>query len=297
MIPVLINRAGGFARARGARLEAALRAAFDAAGVAIDLRLLAGDAIEDAAAELRREPLVVVGGGDGTLGSAAGALAGGAALGILPVGTRNHLARALGVPLDLPGAAKLIAERPLRQIDLARVNGRAFVNNAAVGFYPELVRERDARDLPRPVATVPATYAVLKRLRHHRLRLRMARQDQQVATPLLFVGNNRYSLDAGHLGERAALDDGVLSVFAVASHRRRQLLGFALRTLLGRADPERDFAAIGDTPELTVTGHARSVAVATDGEVTRMAFPLAFSVEPGALTVVAPPLEGRAASA
>ena len=290
MTPVLVNRSGGFARARGDRLEGELLAAFEQAGVAIDLHLLAGDRIESMAAKLCREPLVVVGGGDGTLGSAAGALAkGGAALGILPVGTRNHLARALAIPLDLPGAARLIAERPLRRIDLARVNGRAFVNNAAVGFYADLVREREARALPKPLATVPATFAVLKRLRHHRLRLRMADEEQQVATPLLFVGNNRYSLDAGHFGEREALDDGVLSVFAVASHRRRQLIGFALRTLIGRADPQRDFATIGDTPSLIVTGHARHIAVATDGEVVRMSFPLHFSVEPSALTVVARP--------
>lgn len=299
--PVLINREGGTARARGQALEGELRAAFDQAGAAIELQLLTGSQIEGMAHELRDEPLVVVGGGDGTLGAAAGALAGGkAALGILPVGTRNHLARALAIPLDLPGAAVLIAARTLRRIDLARVNDRAFVNNAAVGFYPDLVRERDASNLPKLLATVPATFAVLKRLRHHRLCLSMPNGEQHVATPLLFVGNNRYSLDVGHLGERAALDDGILSVFAIAAQRRRQLVGFALRTLIGRANPERDFAAIGDTSELTVTGHARDVAVALDGEVQRMTFPLRFVVEAGALTVVAAavaPLEAKPATA
>ena len=288
-IPVLINRDGGAARAKGDALEAELRAAFDGAGVAIDLRLLPGREIAAGVRASRDAPLVVVGGGDGTLGTAAGELAGGgAALGILPVGTRNHLARALAIPLDLPAAARLIAERPLRRIDLARVNGRAFVNNAAVGFYPDLVREREKRDLPKVLATVPATFAVLKRLRHHRLCLTVNGGEQHVATPLLFIGNNRYSLDAGRLGQRQALDDGVLSVFAIAAQRRRQFVGFALRTLVGRANPERDFAAISDAPALSVTGHSRSVLVALDGEVARMAFPLRFAVEPGALTVVAP---------
>ena len=297
MIPVLINREGGTARAKGDALEVEIRAAFETADLAIDLRLLPGRDIAGAARALRDEPLVVVGGGDGTLGTAAGELAeGSAALGILPVGTRNHLARAVDVPLDLPGAAKLIADRPLRRIDLARVNGHVFVNNAAVGFYPDLVREREKRDAPKLLATIPATFAVLKRLRHHRLCLAIAGGEQRVATPLLFVGNNRYSLAAGKLGQREALDDGVLSVFAIAAQRRRQLFGFALRTLTGRADPERDFAAIGDAPDLTVTGHARSVLVALDGEVTRMRFPLRFAVAPGALAVVAP-LEGDAASA
>lgn len=252
-IPVLVNAEGGTARTMGERCAADVEAAFTAAGLAVDIRMLAGRDIGAAAKALADRELVVVGGGDGTLGSAAGELAkGGAALGVLPLGTRNHLARALGIPGDLAEAAALIARRPIRRIDLARVNGHAFVNDAAIGAYPHLVEERDRRDAPKWLATLPATLAVLKRLRHHRLRLTMAGQEQPVATPLLFVGNNRYSLDAGHLGERAALDDGVLSVFAVATHRRRRLLGFALRTVIGRADPERDFAAIGDTADLTV---------------------------------------------
>ncbi|WP_375392111.1 diacylglycerol/lipid kinase family protein [uncultured Sphingomonas sp.] len=296
-VPVLVNAGGGTARGLGDRCAGEVEKAFAAAGLSVEVRMLPGEAIGAAAAALADRALVVVGGGDGTLGSAAGELArGGAALGILPLGTRNHLARELGVPLDLGAAAKLIAARPIRRIDLARANGRAFVNNASIGAYPELVEERDRRDAPKWLATLPATWAVLKRLRHHRLRLTLAGREQPVLTPLLFVGNNRYALDAGRLGAREALDDGVLCVFAVAAKRRRDLVGFALRTVMGRADPQRDFALIGDTAELTVDGHPASVAVALDGEVTRLPLPLRFTVEPGALGVVAP-LEGDGATA
>ena len=111
-----------------------VQAAFAAAGLVIDLHLLDGDRIAAAVAEHARAPLVVIGGGDGTLGATAGALAGHrVTLGILPLGTRNHLARALGVPLDLVEAAKLIAAGPTRRIDLARCNDVAFVNNASIG--------------------------------------------------------------------------------------------------------------------------------------------------------------------
>ncbi len=284
------------ARRLGARCGPDVEMAFAAAGMEVEVRLLPGREIASAAAALKDRELVVVGGGDGTLGSAAGELAKGkAALGILPLGTRNHLAKALGIPADLTEAAKLIAARPLRRIDLARVNGHAFVNNAAIGLYSQIVRERDNRAAPKWLATLPATWATLKRLRHRRLRLTMAGREEQFATPLLFVGNNRYSLDAGRLGERESLADGVLFIFAVAARRRRELIGFALRTMLGRADPERDFAAFGDTPELSVTAHARTIAVALDGELHRLATPLRFTVEAQALTVVAP-LEGRRGS-
>ncbi len=293
-VPVLVNAGGGTARAAGERLRERVEAAFAGAGVGIALELLSGHEITRRARYLAGAPTVVVGGGDGTLGSAAGVLAGTeTALGILPLGTRNHLAGELGIPADLAAAARLIGERPLRRIDLARVNGRAFVNNACVGFYPAMIRFRDVGGVPegarlKKLAAIPAALSALKRLRHHRLRLQVHGSDREVVTPMLFVGNNHYRLERGHVGERAALDDGQLSVFAIRGRHRVALLGFAARVLLGRADSERDFVTVADTPELLVAGRSRAVAVAIDGEVVRLAMPLRFTVEPRALTVVAP---------
>jgi diacylglycerol kinase family enzyme len=288
-IPVLINRSGGTAAARGDTLEKEVRDAFAQAGLTIDLQLLPGERMEAAVAKAAGNKLVVIGGGDGTLGSAAGALAEAkSTLGILPLGTRNHLARELGIPLKLADAAKCIAGGHERKIDLARVNDHAFVNNASIGFYPDLVHQRDGMALPKKLAALPATIAALKRMRHRRLRLKMPDREEQIVTPMLFVGNNRYVLEAGKLGQRAALDEGVLSIYAVASRHRMALIGFALRALIGRADPERDFAAIGDTTELRVTGPKRCIDVALDGEVMSLAVPLGFSIDSGALTVIAP---------
>lgn len=125
-MPVLANAAGGTAARLGDRLRGEVEAAFAGVGVAIALELVDGGAIASRAAAVSGEPLVVVGGGDGTLGAAASALAGtGSALGILPLGTRNHLARELGIPADLTGAARVIARGETRRIDLGRINGHA----------------------------------------------------------------------------------------------------------------------------------------------------------------------------
>jgi diacylglycerol kinase family enzyme len=292
-IPVLINAGGGTAASKGDTLEAEVRAAFESAGVKIDLQLLHGGEMQAAVAERAHLPLVVVGGGDGTIACAATeVLKGKAALGILALGTRNHLARELGVPLDLSGAAELIAAGPQRRIDIGRVNGRLFINNASIGLYPAMVRLREKgqeqANLPKWVAAIPASWRTLKRLPHHRVRLRMPDKSREVVTPMLFVGNNHYELDAGQLGKRSALDGGTLSVFAVAARGRIALIGFALRTLIGRVDRAQDFAAIGDMPKLSVTGRSRQIDIALDGEVARLSMPLDFTIEAGALVVVAP---------
>ena len=292
-IPVIVNHHGGTAGRLGDRLRPMLVDAFAAAGLAADIRLVEGRDIRDAVRAHRDAPLVVVGGGDGTLGCAADELVGGkAALGILPLGTRNHLALALDIPGDVTEAVRLFVDASIRAIDIVRVNGRGFINNASIGLYPAMVEERDAtRDrhgVPKWIAAIPASLTALRRLRHHRLRLRHDGGDVVVATPMLFVGNNRYLLEPGRLGERPVLDSGRMSVLAIASHRRLALVGFALRTLVGRTDLATDFAEVVETATMTVEGRSRHVRIALDGEVARLTMPLRFETLAGGLRVVAP---------
>ncbi|MBV9842700.1 MAG: hypothetical protein JOY99_14400 [Sphingomonadaceae bacterium] len=295
-LPVLVNRAGGAAAAAGERLQPDIEAAFEKAGTRAQVRLLSGGeiaaAVREAAGRCER---IAVAGGDGSLSCAAGALADlpdASALAILPLGTLNHLARDLGIPADLAEAAALAAHGSPRAIDVGRVNDHVFVNNASIGLYPLMVRNRDAarerHGLPKWLATLPAAWTALRRLPHHRLRLHIAGRERAVVTPLLFVGNNDYSLDAGTLGRRESLEDGRLSVFAVGRQTRRGLIWFAARTLAGRVDRHEDFETLGNLTTMDVRGHGSDVRIAIDGEVMHLAFPLAFSVAPKALRVIAP---------
>jgi diacylglycerol kinase family enzyme len=120
------------------------------------------------------------------------------------------------------------------------------------------------------------------------MRLRVGKGDRPIRTPILFVGNNRYVLERGRIGQRAALEDGTLSVFAVAARSRLGLIWFAVRALFGAVDIERDFAALGECHELTVDSRSRAIDIALDGEVRRMAPPLRFGVMARAIEVRVP---------
>lgn len=293
-LPVLINRNGGTAARKGAAITDELRRAFSAVDVGIELRLIDGRQMAEAIAAVADRPVIAVGGGDGTIGCAAGALFAAkskARLALLALGTRNHLALQLGIPPDLTEAAAVIAAGRTRRIDLGCVNDHIFINNASIGLYPEMVREREAeqeRGLPKWLARAPASWRVLKRIRHHRLRLRLPGEAQAIRTPLLFVGNNRYELERGRVGQRAALDDGRLSLYALGATSRLGLMRVAAKTLIGRADREQDFAAISEAERFAVEVHARTLDVALDGEVVRLDSPLHFASLPGALGVIAP---------
>ncbi len=136
-VAVIINRDGGTARAAGATLTERVVAAFDQAGLKAAVRLVSGEEVGHAVRAHASDGVVVVGGGDGTLGSAAAALidaGGSAALAILPLGTHNHLAQQLGITGDLAGAAAIVAQGHGQAIDVAEVNGQVFVNNASISL-------------------------------------------------------------------------------------------------------------------------------------------------------------------
>jgi diacylglycerol kinase family enzyme len=290
VLPVLVNRSGGTAAGLGDSLAETIEAAFAQTGAQIALELLDAADMPEALRRHLGKPVIAVGGGDGTIGTAAAILADSTtALAVLPLGTRNHLARQLGVPLDLPGAAVNAVSGQRRRIDLGRAGSRVFVNNASFGLYTRFVRERDAggskgngwRDKAR------AAWHVLRSMRAQFFALCIDGRRCQIETPLLFVGNNEYSLRIGHVGERESLTDHELSILALPDKGPFEMLGLAARVLVGGTAPAGDFLEYGRAAELVIDGRG-TIEGAFDGEVVALALPLKLRTLPNALGVVTP---------
>jgi diacylglycerol kinase family enzyme len=294
-IRAIVNRHGGTLKASGDDGEARLREAFAAAGVEAEIRLTEPDDIFDALAEGAKAPgidVLVAGGGDGTLSCAAGHLAGtGRPLGILPLGTLNHLARDAGIPSGLEEAAAIIAAGHVREIDLAEVNGRVFVNNSSVGLYPEMVRLREAeqerKGRSKRLAMLSASLTTLRHFRRHRLWISAEGLEAPVYTPLLFVGNNRYEVNLLSLGRREALDEGELCLYAIRARSRMGLFWAGIRGIFGRLDQQRDFVTLY-AGEAEVSSDRDFMIVSADGETVRMETPLRYRIRPRALKLIVP---------
>lgn len=291
--PVLINRAGGSAAARN-DVAAEAQAAFEAAGIDAQIELIDGGECEVRARAIaeRGDPLLVVGGGDGTISAAAGAIAGTSTrLGILPLGTLNHFARDLGIPPALEEAAALIASGAERSVDLAEVNERVFINNSSIGLYPLLVSDREAQQQRlgrrKQVAMAVAAARTLLRFSSKRLRLTVNDRSAVVDTPLLFVGNNVYRLELPGAGTRERLDGGELCVMVLRRKSRWGFFAAVFRSLLGRGR-STDIAVIGDVQHLRVDSPRRALRISLDGETALMQVPLVYRIRPKALTVIAP---------
>ncbi|MGH7498340.1 MAG: diacylglycerol/lipid kinase family protein, partial [Gemmatimonadales bacterium] len=141
---------------------------------------------------------VVAGGGDGTVNAVATALARGQVpLGVLPLGTLNHFAKDMGLPLELEEAVGIIAKGNVRVVDVGEVNGRIFLNNSSIGVYPGIVELRDhyrEKGVGKLIAAVWASLVVLRRRRFLGVRIESPEGVLVRRTPLVFVGNNEYHM-------------------------------------------------------------------------------------------------------
>ncbi|MEN6343303.1 MAG: diacylglycerol kinase family protein, partial [Methanospirillum sp.] len=134
------------ARARGGKTALpAARALLETAevtvtsAVAVENRTALLAAVDEAVAD--GEPLVVIGGGDGTLRAIVGAFAyRETALAILPLGTANNFARSLGIPVRLADAVGVAVRGKVAAVDLARIDGEVFANVAVLGFPTGVAR-------------------------------------------------------------------------------------------------------------------------------------------------------------
>ena len=295
-VRAIVNRAGGTLTGLTEEEERIVEA-FRAAGIDADVRLTDSDDIFEALKEAASAPgldAVVAGGGDGTLSCAAGHLAGtGRPLGILPLGTLNHLARDAGIPVGIEEAAKTIAARRIREIDVAEVNGRVFVNTSSVGLYPDMVmlREQEQERLGRSKrrAMLSASLASLRHFRRHRLWISAPGLEAPIRTPLLFIGNNRYQVNLFGLGQRERLDEGELCLYAIRAKSRLHLFWAGVRGIFGKLDQQRDFITAYVT-EAEIGSDRPTLTLSADGETVRMETPLRYRIRPKALKLIVPEL-------
>jgi diacylglycerol kinase family enzyme len=284
MIPAFVNpQAGNAKQARSALKE---NGGFDIREVTPG-----GLADEVRAAIGQGSSRVLVAGGDGSIGSAASVLVGtGTELAILPCGTLNHLAKDLGVPLDLADAARVALGPRTIPVDAASVNDRIFLNTSSVGAYVSFVRlrERLERRLGYRTSSLIAGMRMLVHMPTFRIALQVEGKSHEYVTPLVFIGVGERELKLPTLGARVQNGKTGLHVMVV----RERSGGRALA--MGLAAAARGVKAMSKTPALdsfmadacTVEPHVPRIAL--DGEIVPMTAPLRYRHIRGHLKVVAP---------
>jgi diacylglycerol kinase family enzyme len=239
---------------------------------------------------------VVVAGGDGTINSVVQAvLPTRRPFGIIPLGTFNYSCRAHGIPLETAAATEALLTATIKAVQVGLVNERAFLVNASVGLYPELLQDREQYKRQygrhRSVALWSGLMTLLREHRQLSVEIDLGRGREQVRTPSIFVGNNALQLEQVGLEQAEDVKRWRLAAVVVQPLGTWKLLGLALRGLLGRLgedDRVRDFAFQSMTVRPLSGVGRRGVKVAVDGEILWCRPPLTFKVAPQPLMLMIP---------
>jgi diacylglycerol kinase family enzyme len=285
---VFLNAAGGGAQAA--------REALAKSG--LDLQIVQPNELES---RLKQEvdsgaKRIVVGGGDGTIATAASLVANkDIELAILPCGTLNHFAKDHGIPTDLANAAEVAAEGVLTGADISYVNDVIFLNTSSIGAYVSFVRvrERFEKHVGYRIASFFAAIRTWVHLRSFSVTLEVKGEKKVYRSSMVFIGVGERELKLPILGNRIQNGRRGLHVMIVGGRKRARLFAVALAGIAkGTKEAEKlpefdDF--IVDSCQIDLT-RSHSL-IGLDGELKEMRTPLDYRFERDALRLVVSPSE------
>jgi undecaprenyl-diphosphatase len=206
-----------------------------------------------------------VAGGDGTVAAVAQlAHRHGRPLAVFPAGTFNHFAKALGLDTDAHTVAA-VENGVAGAVDLATIDGVAFLNTSSIGHYPEMVRRRDK--FARRMGKWPATaYAILRTLRHEQP-IDLVINGEKHPIWIVFIGNGRYVPRGLAPAWRDQLAGGVLDVQYLRADRRFSRTRAILYSIIGVARLSKVYGEL-ETAHVRIESLSGPRPVAHDGEIT-----------------------------
>lgn len=294
------RRSGSLLRGDADRLEACFRDEANRRGLFLDVRYLgeSGEFEEMIGAALSVEPdLIVTAGGDGTVKSVASGIldrASSSALGIIPLGTLNMVARDLGLPLEPEAAFRSVLDSQTMRMDAGYVNGLLFLVTAHLGLYPKLARIREhyrGRSLPVRLSGI-LWHALSLFFRYPPLMVRVeAGQDgngELFRTWSAVVSNNPLNDQEAPIPVKETLDRGRLVLYISRDRSVWSVIPFTVRILLGGWKQKHSLYWIEARHFSIRLLKRKKATVMIDGELVRLRLPLEFRIAPKVLKVVTP---------
>jgi undecaprenyl-diphosphatase len=233
-----------------------------------------------------RAEVLAVGGGDGTVSSAAGvAVDVGVPLAVFPGGTFNHFAKDIGCD-TVAKTVDAIRKGSVTCVDVVTLNDTdTVINTASIGAYPAFVRTREKLEhkIGKPLAGAYAMYHTLRRDRP----VRIAYDNVTLQTSMFFLGNSVYLPSGFAPARRTRMDDGLIDVRILETGRRFSTLRILVSLGLGRLERSPLYHEL-QVPEFSFTALDGPTALAHDGELGRDCREATFKAHYRALPVFRP---------
>ncbi|MEN8098290.1 MAG: diacylglycerol kinase family protein [Chloroflexota bacterium] len=245
-------------------------------------------------AALSNYDTVVTVGGDGTYNETVNGLviASGdqptVPMGIIPLGTANDLAFGLGIPNEIDEAVRVIAQGKTRQIDVGKVNGRYFGNNAAIGMEPLITIENERLVYIKGIIRyLISALIVIARRPWWEVEIEWPEGNYKGTALLVSVGNNTRTGGVFFMSPKARLDDNLLDVCFAPRMSRLRLLKL-LPTTFNGSHINQESVSYLQTTKVSIRTN-RPTPIQTDGEVFELGTTeVKYELVPRKLTVIVP---------
>lgn len=292
----ILNKDAGTLRTMDLEAYASMLAtSFAAEGHEIVCRIVAGRdvvaSLKAAAAEPTADALIVAG-GDGSV-SAAAAIAwkSGHPLGVIPAGTMNLFARAIGIPLDVNTVPAVLAEWNVMDVDIGDANGNPFVHQFSAGMHARMIRLREKiaykSRLGKISANIKASFGVLLDPPAFDVTYRIDGREESLKVSAISVSNNAFGPSPLLISER--LDGGHLGLYLAKRLNWRGALHLAIDLFRGRL--KENVAVKSELVrevELHFPRRTPTARCVLDGELMPLPRDIRIRIHPGALKVLGP---------
>lgn len=295
---VLVNRNSGTVRSRGAEAVADLvRNALSPTFADVEVKVFEGDIVPHIRAAGDTHDVIIAGGGDGTIASAAAELLDTETiLGALPLGTMNLFVQALGFSPKLEEALQQLATASPYPIDVGTANDRIFLHQVSFGLQPRMGKIRERLGYKSRAGKIMSTARALLFLALRptmvRGRITLDGEEMRVAAPLLAITNNPIGSDR-LWSVQHRLDSGVLGYYALSEFSLRTLVRLArdyMKNRIHDADVVDHRTAVSVTlnrPRRKISLRRNTGILASlDGEITVLNTPVNVGIRPKSLNVL-----------
>lgn len=229
--------------------------------------------------------ILLIGGGDGSIRSAAQYCANTPTImGVLPLGTMNHFAKELGLPISAEELVQAIIKKSTVTIDIAEVNGLFFINNSSIGFYPRFAKKREyyTRFYNKWLSYIPSFIETLKRHETYTINIKNKKFNLDLKTSFLMISNNLYSYKFPLTIERESFNQSILGIYFFKHGKLK--LSKIIRYFFNRKtnfDMKKS-----ELPIEVNINNQQKITLSLDGEIIVTENPLIYKSIPDALTLL-----------